>query len=177
MTIGENKTTYDTSTDIRRLLDAGYEVSFQRWSAGPGGEYFANIAGAFGSRWKGLGETPGEALRSVWPLGYDPGQGGCGHCGGLGCEARGCPVCAAYTDQPGTGVCAVCGAGEPDSDPEDDQDPYCAVCGADAGIFHGHGGGWYHWRAGDDGRTEVYDAGHAVVLAWRTIGDGGEATS
>jgi hypothetical protein len=89
-------------------LDAGYEVTFQRWTAGPGGEYFADITSEMGSQWKGLGATPGEALRSVWPLGYDSGQGGCGHCGGLGCAVDGCKVCAAYTSRPGNGGCGVC---------------------------------------------------------------------
>lgn len=104
---------HDTSTDIRRLLDAGYEVTLQRWTTGPGGEYLANITSGTGARWTGLGTTPGEALRSVWPLGYDHGQGGCGHCGGLGCEVPGCPVCAACTGRPGTGPCGVCGYGSP----------------------------------------------------------------
>jgi hypothetical protein len=112
---------HDTSTDIRRLLDAGYEVTFQRWTAGPGGEYFANITSEHGARWKGLGATPGEALRSVWPLGYEHGQGGCGHCGGLGCTVDGCQVCAAYTGAPGNGVCGVCGYGA--------CGEVCPVCG------------------------------------------------
>jgi hypothetical protein len=106
------KAAHDTSTDIRRLLDAGYEITFQRWTVGPGGEYFANIRSEFGSRWKGLGTTPGEALRSVWPLGYDRGQGGYGHCSGIGCTVPGCPVCAAYVDRPGNGTCGVCGTGD-----------------------------------------------------------------
>jgi len=109
MTVAD-KAPYDTGTDIRRLLDAGYQVTFQLWDlADRRVEYYANVTSEYGSRWKGLGATPGEALRSVWPLGDAPGAGGCGHCGRLGCDVVGCATCAAYTDSPGDGVCGVCG--------------------------------------------------------------------
>lgn len=104
----------DTSTDIRRLIDAGYTVTFSRFPlTGPGADYYAEITSDMGSRWKCFGATPGEAIRANWPLGDGPGRGGCAHCGGLGCEVGRCPVCAAYTDDPGNGICGVCGRGYP----------------------------------------------------------------
>ena len=53
-------------------------------------------------------------------------------------------------------------AGEPD--------PYCSVCGAAIGIFRARGDGWQHWRWNDGGAAEIYDAGHAPVVAWRGEG-------
>lgn len=186
MTLGQNTPAYDTSTDIRRLIDAGYEVKFSPSPlTGPGGDYYAEITMEYGSRWKCFGATPGEAIRSNWPLGVGPGQGGCAHCGGLGCEADHCPVCAAYTSDPGNGVCGVCGAGYPvageddltgDEDEfgheDDEPDPYCSACGADIGIFHGHGDGWHHYRGNGTAEApiELYDAGHAPAVAWWTSG-------
>ena len=55
-------------------------------------------------------------------------------------------------------------------DADDGPEPYCTSCGADTGIFWGHGDGWHHWRAADGGRTEIYDAGHAPVIGWREAG-------
>jgi hypothetical protein len=49
--------------------------------------------------------------------------------------------------------------------------PFCVECGEEIGIFLRYGLGWQHYRDhGDDmtyGRFEVFDAGHAPVLAWR----------
>lgn len=157
----------DAGTDIRRLIDAGYEVTFSRFPAD--GDYFAEIKSEFGSAWQGLGSTPGEALRSVWPLGYGNGQGGCGHCGGLGCDAEDCAVCAAYTDKPGNGVCGVCSIGA-ELARDDNLNPYCSACGSEIGHFPGDGDGWQHWMAADDGTIETYDAGHAAAVAWRRYG-------
>jgi hypothetical protein len=51
----------------------------------------------------------------------------------------------------------------------DDLEPYCAACGATAGIFQGRGPAWHHFRGrgtpGDP--VELYDAGHDPVVAWR----------
>jgi hypothetical protein len=99
----------DAGTDVRRLLDAGYQVTFTTTPAGyEPGSYMASITNVFGSHWRGAGKTPAQALRSVWPLGYEPGQGGCGHCSAMGCTVRGCPVCAAYSPAV-FGSCGVCG--------------------------------------------------------------------
>jgi hypothetical protein len=165
MTISQTEPEHDTSTDIRRLIDAGYTVEF---SSFPGdGDYFAEIKGEFGSTWQGLGDEPSEALRSVWPLGYGHGQSGCGHCAGEGCVTEKCAVCAAYTDEPGNGVCGVCGIGDV-LDADDDLDPYCSTCRGDVAIFHGMEG-WHHYRV-TDGRNEIYDPGHAPAVTWRTLG-------
>jgi hypothetical protein len=51
---------------------------------------------------------------------------------------------------------------------DDDMEPYCTTCGQWAGIFHGHGGGWHHYR-GEGTLTspvELYDAGHEVTVGW-----------
>jgi hypothetical protein len=51
----------------------------------------------------------------------------------------------------------------------DDLEPYCTACGADVGIFIGHGDAWLHYTGqGTAARpVELYDAGHAPVVAWR----------
>jgi hypothetical protein len=51
-----------------------------------------------------------------------------------------------------------------------EPEPYCAACGADVGIFLRCGLGWRHFRGnGDRGDpVELFDAGHAPVIAWRT---------
>lgn len=157
---------HDLNTDIRRLVDAGYAVTFGQPL---GGDYYAEITSESGSKWKCLSATPAEAIQSNWPLGQGPGRGGCCHCGGLGCEAEGCRVCAAYTGDPGNGVCGVCGEGHPIADDEDDAEPYCETCGAQAGIFHGLGDGWHPYRGNGtaEAPNELYDAGHDVAVAWR----------
>jgi hypothetical protein len=94
--------------DVRRLLDAGYEVVFTATPAGyDPGTYMAIVTNSFGSHWRGAGATPADALRSVWPLGYETGQGGCGHCGALGCIVPDCPICAVYGPVI-PGHCGVC---------------------------------------------------------------------
>jgi hypothetical protein len=54
-------------------------------------------------------------------------------------------------------------------DPADNPEPFCAVCGADVGIFLRFGLDWRHYRG--DGTTvgliELFDPGHAAVIAWR----------
>ena len=48
-------------------------------------------------------------------------------------------------------------------------EPYCAICGAGIGIFVRSGLAWRHFR-GDGtttGQIELFDAGHAPVIAWR----------
>lgn len=75
-----------------------------------------------------------------------------------------------------------------DEDQDDDgYEPYCravipqapgspvppVICNAAIGIFYGHGLGWWHYR-GDgtpESPTELYDAGHAPVVAWRWQGE------
>lgn len=112
-------TDHDTDTDIRRLVDAGYSVTFTQFPLTGFGEYYAEITSEFGSKWKCFGTTPGEAIRSHWPLGDGNNAGGCGHCGTLGCDAQDCKTCAAYTSTPGNGVCGVCGMGYPVADEDD----------------------------------------------------------
>jgi hypothetical protein len=58
-------------------------------------------------------------------------------------------------------------------DTQDDQEPYCATCGADLGIFHGHGDGWHHYRGEGTAASpvELFDAEHAPAVAWREAGD------
>jgi hypothetical protein len=56
-------------------------------------------------------------------------------------------------------------------DPADDPEPYCIVCGADVGIFLRFGLDWRHYR-GDGtviGEIELFDAGHAPIIAWRSV--------
>ena len=53
-----------------------------------------------------------------------------------------------------------------------EPEPYCATCGADIGIFVRSGLEWRHFR-GDGitiGQIELFDAGHAPVIAWRPAG-------
>lgn len=59
-----------------------------------------------------------------------------------------------------------------DEDQADDEEPYCGTCGAAAGIFLGHGDGWHHYRGEGtpESRTELFDAGHEPVIAWRMAG-------
>ena len=59
---------------------------------------------------------------------------------------------------------------EASADEYDDLEPYCSRCGADVGIFYGHGDGWHHYRSGD-GRTDIYDAGHTPAVSWAPRGE------
>jgi hypothetical protein len=59
------------------------------------------------------------------------------------------------------------------SEDEGDEDqPYCRTCGADAGIFIGHGDAWLHYRGEGtpDSPVELFDAGHPADVAWRSAG-------
>jgi len=59
-----------------------------------------------------------------------------------------------------------------DEDGEDDFEPYCSTCGASVGIFIGHGDAWLHYTGEGTvaSPVELYDAGHAPVVAWRPAG-------
>ena len=52
---------------------------------------------------------------------------------------------------------------------DDDPEPYCTTCGACVGIFIGHGDAWLHYTGEGTVASpiELYDAGHAPVIAWR----------
>ena len=54
-------------------------------------------------------------------------------------------------------------------DPAEHPEPFCMLCGADVGIFLRFGLDWRHYRG--DGTTagliEIFDPGHAPVIAWR----------
>ncbi len=56
-----------------------------------------------------------------------------------------------------------------DPDPGREPEPYCALCGADTGIFLRYGLDWRHYRgsATAAGPIELFDPGHAPVIAWR----------
>jgi hypothetical protein len=55
---------------------------------------------------------------------------------------------------------------------DDDPEPYCSACGASAGIFIGHGDAWLHYTGQGTvaSPVELFDAGHAPVIAWREAG-------
>jgi hypothetical protein len=55
---------------------------------------------------------------------------------------------------------------------DDDPEPYCSACGANAGIFIGHGDAWLHYTGEGTvaSPVDLYDAGHAPVIAWRENG-------
>jgi hypothetical protein len=59
-----------------------------------------------------------------------------------------------------------------DQDDEDDFEPYCSTCGATVGIFIGHGDAWLHYTGEGTvaNPVELFDAGHAPVVAWRPAG-------
>lgn len=52
-------------------------------------------------------------------------------------------------------------------DGTDDPAPFCQQCGADIGIFLKLGLDWRHYRATTLDDIELFDPGHAPVLAWR----------
>jgi hypothetical protein len=56
--------------------------------------------------------------------------------------------------------------------PDDDPEPFCAACGAAAGIFIGHGNAWLHYTGEGTvaSPVELFDAGHEPVIAWREAG-------
>ena len=55
---------------------------------------------------------------------------------------------------------------------DDDPEPYCTTCGASVGIFIGHGDAWLHYTGQGTvaSPVDLYDAGHAPVIAWREAG-------
>jgi hypothetical protein len=57
-------------------------------------------------------------------------------------------------------------------DSEEYPEPYCITCGEPVSIFIGYEG-WRHYRGEGtpENRTELYDAGHAPVVAWRWPGE------
>ncbi len=59
-----------------------------------------------------------------------------------------------------------------DQDDDDEDEPFCTECGADVGIFIGHGDAWLHYTGEGTvaSPVELYDAGHAPVVAWRPAG-------
>jgi hypothetical protein len=66
-------------------------------------------------------------------------------------------------------------------DQADDDCPqaYCSACGADIGIFIGHGEAWIHYCGEGTvaSPVELLDAGHEPAVAWRestVIAGGGE---
>ena len=63
-----------------------------------------------------------------------------------------------------------CAGDEPD--PSLEPEPFCRTCGGYAGIFWLLGEEWQHFRpvAGGERKPEVYNAGHAPVIAWRVAG-------
>ncbi len=63
---------------------------------------------------------------------------------------------------------AVIDAVQPFSgDGSDDPAPFCGRCGADIGVFLKFGLDWRHYRATTLDDIELFDPGHAPVLAWR----------
>lgn len=64
-----------------------------------------------------------------------------------------------------------CADDEPD--PSLEPEPFCTVCGADAGIFWMLGEQWRHYRpgTGPGGKPEVYEPGHTPVIGWRVGGN------
>jgi hypothetical protein len=63
---------------------------------------------------------------------------------------------------------AVADAVEPcPGDGSDDPEPFCDRCGADIGVFLKFGLDWRHYRATALDDFELFDPGHAPVLAWR----------
>jgi hypothetical protein len=55
---------------------------------------------------------------------------------------------------------------------DDEPEPYCSACGASIGIFIGHGDAWLHYTGEGtvESPVDLYDAGHAPVIAWREAG-------
>ena len=64
-------------------------------------------------------------------------------------------------------------------DPAEHPEPFCMVCGADLGIFLRFGLDWRHYR-GDGttvGQIEIFDPGHAPVIAWRPAAEASESAA
>ncbi len=54
------------------------------------------------------------------------------------------------------------------SDGSEEPAPFCSRCGADIGIFFKFGLDWRHYRGATVSEIELFDPGHAPVVAWRT---------
>jgi hypothetical protein len=61
---------------------------------------------------------------------------------------------------------------EDQADEDEEPETYCRTCGADVGIFIGHGDAWLHCRGEGTASSpvELFDAGHAPEVAWRPAG-------
>jgi hypothetical protein len=61
-----------------------------------------------------------------------------------------------------------------DEEARHEPQPFCSACGATVGVFHGHGPDWRHYRGEGTvaSPVELFDAGHAPVVAWREGGAG-----
>ena len=65
MNLAHASASHDTSADLAWLLHEGYQVTFTALS---GVGYLVTVISPFGSQGRGAGETPGAALRSMWPF-------------------------------------------------------------------------------------------------------------
>jgi hypothetical protein len=56
-----------------------------------------------------------------------------------------------------------------DPDPAREPEPLCAECSAQIGVFLRFGLDWRHYKSNGTiiGRIELFDPGHASVVAWR----------
>jgi hypothetical protein len=52
-------------------------------------------------------------------------------------------------------------------DGSDDPAPFCARCDDDIGVFPKFGPDWQHYKATTLDDIELFDPGHAPVIAWR----------
>ena len=57
-----------------------------------------------------------------------------------------------------------------DEDPCQEPEPFCAECGASIGIFLRFGTDWQHYLGDGINQIEVFDPGHAPVVAWHLPG-------
>src|ERR1700728_2149831 len=63
---------------------------------------------------------------------------------------------------------AVTSAVEPfPGDGSEDPTPFCGYCGSDIGVFLKFGLDWRHYGATSFDDIELFDPGHAPVVAWR----------
>jgi hypothetical protein len=63
---------------------------------------------------------------------------------------------------------AVLDAVEPSvGDGSEEPAPFCSQCGADIGIFLKFGLGWRHYKGTTLSEIELFEPGHAPVVAWR----------
>jgi hypothetical protein len=57
--------------------------------------------------------------------------------------------------------------GPADRTPDDDEEPFCATCGAALGIFMADGPYYRHYRDAKDGDHLRYSVDHPTIIAWR----------